>query len=618
MKIQEKVVLAQLPLGIIIAVMGLLFVFTISKIGTNTNDILTSNYRSVIALQKMRQATDGLDNTVWRLMSRSYTAKGEIQYMIQNYTEEFESQLNIQKTNVVISGELESTEFLETKWLEYKAALNQFVKQGLSEGYIGSSLYQEMVKPKLNALRDSIHVLTDLNQDDIYYRSEGVSEMISNVSTVMMIFAFAAFFTGLLISALLTNRIMSPLGTMTDLIRQITEGRMGVRLNVSGNDEVAELGREFNLMATNLEQYRHSSIGELVRAKLFLQVAIDTLPDPLIIVNQIGKTLNLNSTSRKEFSYEENQYLGFEDFLENVPYVIKQRVDSIIEFCFSNPNTQTPKELTKPIIASYNHKLTEFVPIVQPILEPTIGVIAVAIILRNITNIDVKGYIKADKFVSLTHDLLLPLNSVHLAIHSCLEKVIGDLNSRQEEFLSAARNDCFRIKKMITNLQDLDRLEDITQTTEKKEESIKEIINESAKSMDVISASKNVTIDVELSLLFDKVYCNKEQLKLVFNNLIDNAIHHSAVGDTVNIRLQEKDNEVSCLIHNRGSYIPAEYHARIFDKFFQMPNEDSKRDGLGLYLAKKIVEQHNGKIGVRSSKRLGTTFWVKLTKSKTQ
>ncbi len=614
MKIQEKVVLAQIPLGIIIAIMGLLFVFTIGQIGTNTSDILTSNYRSIIALQKMRQALDGFDGIAWKLMSKEYSSKGEIFYMMRNYNEEFETQLNIQKTNVAISGELESTEYLETKWREYKKALDEFVKVSLETSYVGNTMYRERLRPKDMALKDSIRVLAYLNQDDIYYRSEGISEMISNVSRVMMAFTVAAFFTGLLISALLTNKIMAPLRILTNLIREITEGRMGVRLNVQGNDEVAELGKEFNLMASNLEQYRHSSIGELVRAKLFLQVAIDTLPDPLLIVNQIGKTLNLNSTSRKEFDYIDDNYNGFEDFLEKIPYVIKQKIDAIVEFCFSNPNQELPKDLTKPIIVSYNHKLTEFIPIVQPIFEPTIGVIAVAIILRNITNIDVKGYIKADKFVSLTHDLLLPLNSVHIAIHTCLEGILGDLNLKQEEFLTSARNDCFRIKKMITNLQDLDKLEDITQTSEMHEESIKEILAESARSMDIISSSKNVKIETELSLLFDKIYCNKDQLQLVFNNLLDNAIQHSEVGDSVSIRLQEKEKEISCLIHNRGSYIPAEYHARIFDKFFQIPHEESKRDGLGLYLAKKIIEQHGGKIGVRSSKRLGTTFWVKLPK----
>jgi NtrC-family two-component system sensor histidine kinase KinB len=615
MKLQQKVILAQLPLGLIIAIMGFLFVFTIGHIGSNTNDILVSNYRSIVALQKMRQSLDGFDNTVWRLMTKEYKSKGEILYLIDNYKQEFETQLAVQKSNVVIEGELESTESLEKKWHTYRDSLDEFISAGLTSTYLSHPLYEHKLRPKYTILRDSIHALTDLNQDDIYYRSEGVAEMVSNVSQVMIVFAIAAFMCGVMISGLLTNKIMSPLRGLTDLVRKITEGKMGVRLSVHGNDEVAELGKEFNSMASSLEAYRHSSIGELVRAKLFMQVAIDTLPDPLLIVNQIGKTLNLNKTARKEFDYTDDPEIAFDDFLEKLPYVIKQRTDQIIEFIFTNPNAQIPKELTKPIIASYNYKLVEFVPIIQPISEPTIGVIAAAIIFRNITNIDVKGYIKADKFVSLTHELLLPLNSIHIALHTCLEKIVGDINPKQEEFLSAARNDCFRIKKMITSLQDLDKLEDITQNTEKAQVSLTDIINESTKAMEVIAASKNVKIEFELALLFDKVYGNRDQLKLVFNNLIDNAIHHSPIGDVMTIKLQEKDKEIMCLVHNRGSYIPAEYHGRVFDKFFQMPSDNSHRDGLGLYIAKNIIEQHNGKIGVRSSQRLGTTFWVKLPKA---
>ncbi len=613
MKLQQKVILAQLPLGLIIGIIGFLFVFTIGHIGTNTNDILVSNYKSIVALQKMRQSLDGFDNTVWKLSNRQYNSKGQILYVIDNYTKEFETQLNVQKSNIVIDGELESTVTLENKWIDYKNALDEFVKITLSNPY-NSSSYATEYRIKYTLLRDSIHNLTDLNQDDIYYRSEGVSEMIRSVSKVMIVFAIAAFLIGVLISGLLTSKIMSPLRGLTDLVRQITEGKMGVRLNVQGADEVAELGKEFNSMAKSLEEYRHSSIGELVRAKIFLQVAIDTLPDPLIIVNQIGRTLNLNKTARKEFDYTEDSNDNFDDFLEKLPFVIKERIDQITEYIFSNSGAPLSKDLTRPIIASYNYKLVEFVPLIQPVTEPTIGVIAIAIILRNITNIDVKGYIKADKFVSLTHELLLPLNSIHIAIHTCLERVIGDLNSKQDEFLSSARNDCFRIKKMITSLQDLDKLEDITHNTEKTEISLIEMINDSCKAMEVIANSKNISFDSEFSLLFDKIYGNKEQLKLVFNNLIDNAIHHSPINDKVTIKIQEKDKDITIFIHNRGSYIPAEYHSRVFDKFFQMPDDTSRRDGLGLYIAKNIIEQHNGKIGVRSSQRLGTTFWIKIPK----
>ena len=145
MKLQQKVILAQLPLGLIIAIMGFLFVFTIGHIGSNTNDILVSNYRSIVALQKMRQSLDGFDNTVWRLMTKEYKSKGEILYLIDNYKQGFETQLAVQKSNVVIEGELESTESLESTNPQptVKHTLKEITAQALKQGIKYSEVWSQ-------------------------------------------------------------------------------------------------------------------------------------------------------------------------------------------------------------------------------------------------------------------------------------------------------------------------------------------------------------------------------------------------------------------------------------------------------------------------------------------
>ena len=72
---------------------------------------------------------------------------------------------------------------------------------------------------------------------------------------------------------------------------------------------------------------------------------------------------------------------------------------------------------------------------------------------------------------------------------------------------------------------------------------------------------------------------------------------------------------IKLLIHNGGTVIPNEYKRKIFDKFFQLPGDNSSKDGLGLYICKIIIENYGGRIGVKSSERLGTSFWVMLPKS---
>jgi signal transduction histidine kinase len=615
MKLKNKVILTQMPLGIILVLLSLFFIVSISQLSSKSSEVLISNYRSMEAFQKMRTLLEGFNSTTWMLINSEYSSRGEILYLIKNLSEDFEQQINIQKENAMIDGELEFTATMEKKWVKYKNDLDHFVDMGLNNVYLSSKLYDSKLRKSYVELRSSINSLTDLNEDDTYYRSQGITEMTSNITKLMAIFTIAFFLLGVLISAFLTNKIMSPLSELTVLAREIASGRVGFMINVTGEDEVSELSHEFNRMVESLEDYKNSSIGELVRAKLFLQVAIDTLPDPLLIVNSIGKVLNLNNMTKKEFDIVDDFDSNFEDALDLIPFVVKERIDEIIKFVYENPVEPIPNNLLRAIMANYNYKITEFVPLVQPVIDDNLNVMAVAIILRNVSNIDVKGYIKAEKFVSLTHELMIPINSIHIAIHACLERAVGELNPKQEDFLSSARNDCFRIKKMITNLQDVDKLEDITQDLEKSELSIVDIITQSAKEMEVIAASKEIKFELELSLILDKIIGNAEQLRLLFNNLFDNAVHHSPIQSSIKVRLIEKDKKVKCLIHNTGSYIPAEYQNRIFDKFFQIPGENSNRDGLGLYIAKKIVEQHGGNIGVKSSKRLGTTFLVEIPKS---
>jgi two-component system, NtrC family, sensor histidine kinase KinB len=212
---------------------------------------------------------------------------------------------------------------------------------------------------------------------------------------------------------------------------------------------------------------------------------------------------------------------------------------------------------------------------------------------------------------SLREELLLPLTSVHMAIHVCLEKSLGDLTPKQEEFLSVARSECYHIRKILTNIGIVEKFENMKTKELKEKISFPSILKECVKSMEIISSVKNIKIKMDFPLSLEDIYANKNQIALVINNLIDNAVYHSLPNGVITIRVKSKDDGyVSFLIHNYGSYIAKQY----LEKYFQIPNEQSKRDGLGLYIAKRIIEEeHRGEIKVlRSSEKLGTTFYFKI------
>lgn len=218
--------------------------------------------------------------------------------------------------------------------------------------------------------------------------------------------------------------------------------------------------------------------------------------------------------------------------------------------------------------------------------------------------------IKVQKFIE---DLLVPISKLHMALHVMLEGSLGDLNARQESILFESRKECFKIRKTITNFQENDS-EKILDDQKFEKVFLPDVLEEALGSVKLIADLKEIEFIIDFPPLIDQVLINRKQILVLITNLIDNAIHHSKKAGKIQIRIKESKDNVSFWIQNYGANIPKEYQKRIFDKYFQLPNENEKRDGLGLYIAKQIIDLHKGTIGVRSSETIGTTFWFKIPK----
>ena len=125
----------------------------------------------------------------------------------------------------------------------------------------------------------------------------------------------------------------------------------------------------------------------------------------------------------------------------------------------------------------------------------------------------------------------------------------------------------------------------------------------------------NVKIKFESKENLPKVFADSSQIKLVIENLIDNAMRYTKEGGKVGILLERKGKGVIFRIKDDGVGIPARDQKSIFQKFFRSGNALRHRtqgSGLGLYIAKSMVEKSGGKIGFKSEENKGSTFWFNL------
>ncbi len=124
--------------------------------------------------------------------------------------------------------------------------------------------------------------------------------------------------------------------------------------------------------------------------------------------------------------------------------------------------------------------------------------------------------------------------------------------------------------------------------------------------------SQECTLTIDMPSVLPTVCADRLQIERVVANLVSNAVRHTERGGEITITATQRDGHVAISVADTGSGIPPEYLPRLFDRFVQVPNAPSGGAGLGLAIAKHIVEAHGGQISVRSKLGHGTTFTFTL------
>jgi signal transduction histidine kinase len=253
-----------------------------------------------------------------------------------------------------------------------------------------------------------------------------------------------------------------------------------------------------------------------------------------------------------------------------------------------------------------------FLPRATPVYESRGVIVGATVLLQDVTRLRRFEELKNDVVATIAHEFRTPLTSLRMAVHLCTEQVAGPLTDKQAELLHAAREDCDRLQAMVDDLLDMSRIESGRVELYPLPTPTGVLAESAVEQFKADAEAKGVRLSADIPIPEVKVLADHERVGHIFSNLINNALRHTQREGSVTLRASVTNGAVRFTVTDTGKGIPKEYQERIFEKFFQVPENGPKGTGLGLYIAREIVRGHGGDIGVESEPGKGSAFWFTL------
>lgn len=221
-----------------------------------------------------------------------------------------------------------------------------------------------------------------------------------------------------------------------------------------------------------------------------------------------------------------------------------------------------------------------------------------------------------DEFLSIaSHQLRTPLTSIKGYVDMLLEGDFGEVSGRQREVLDDIFTSSERMVQLINDFLNVSRIQTGKFALERRPTDLEELIEKEIKLMSASLEQRNLKIDWQCDEMMPLLNVDTDKIRQVVVNMIDNAVYYSRPNSTIKVKLDKEFDNLIFTVTDTGIGVPAKDQANLFGKFFRASNARKRRPdgtGVGLYLAKKIIDTHGGEIIFKSVEGEGSTFGFKL------
>ena len=569
MNLRYRLTLGIGVLFVLILLLGGLSVGYVRQLSAASGNILADNYNSVHYAEEMLRSLDRLsqDSSSRATLIRS---------------------LSLQRENITEVNESEAT-----------ASLGRRI----------AALTDSVTPDRIQLVRNDLYRIMDLNMASIRMKS---SEMEARAADAVWWLTVVAILCVVLAAAFLVQFpavILRPIDKLKRGITEIANHNYEERLDFGGNREFCEVAESFNDMAAKLDEYRRSSLDDLMTAKKRIEAIVDTLHEPIVGLGPDRRILFMN---REAFS------------------VLNLREDAVgrdaAEVALSNDLLRrlvrgvndTKKDADKEPLKIYaDNKESYFQVENTPLYITPVGgreqqFIGNLIVLNNVTHFKELDSAKTNFISTVSHEMKTPISSILMSLQLLGDDRLGTLNGEQKQLVTSIKESSDRLLSITGELLNMTQIETGKLKLIPKVTKPIELINYAVKATQVLAERFCCFVEVDYPEKISKLFVDNEKIAWVITNLLSNAIHHSPERSRIIIGAVQREKAVEIYVQDFGRGIDPRYHKSIFERYFRVPGTKVQGSGLGLAISKEFVEAHGGTISVESEIGRGSRFSILL------
>lgn len=436
---------------------------------------------------------------------------------------------------------------------------------------------------------------------------ESVYQDVNGITRIFIIGTVLSILITTIIGFVASKTVTSSIEKMSSQVKKMASGNYGTVVGIDTNDEIGDLAKVFNKISKRIEE--EQAVTETERRKL--ATIIESMMDGIITTDNNGRIILINTSAEDMIGARDEEIFIGKDALKILNITEYEHIGDIIEAEDSLLVNTSKTDESLLLRAEFSKIVKEEKEDLTQMSTELEGYI---IVLYDVTDQERQEKERREFVSTVSHELRTPLTTMNSYIEALEEGVIND-KELAPQFIDTIHKETNRMIRMVNELMQLGKMDIKEEHYEKEFIDINKLIEQISNRFELTHPEKNFIKHTSKTPIF--VEGDQDKLTQVFDNIMNNAIKYSPNGKNITIRVRQNynHNRVNISIKDEGVGIPLVHIDKIFNRFYRVDKSRQRSmggTGLGLALAKNIIEAHKGRIWAQSREGYGTIIFVTL------